>query len=145
MPAPICFGSLFGISTLYFSPEIVIGIIQIGLHLVSRFIVRSLVLAGKFIIRLLTMHISVSPASSCSRQESNQPEPAVVSPCLGSATELKYCSSSFQRVRVWCSISSLKQLNNSKLVGRSPHANTTACMRMNCCCHQTVLFLERCL
>ena len=47
MPVPICFGSLFGISTLYFSVEIVIGIIQIGLHLVSRFIVRSLVLAGK--------------------------------------------------------------------------------------------------
>ena len=47
MPAPICFGSLFGISTLHFSLEIVIGIIQTGLHFVSRFIVRSLVLAGK--------------------------------------------------------------------------------------------------
>ena len=47
MPVPICFGSLFGISTLNCYLEIVIGIIQIGLHFVSRFIIGSLVIAGK--------------------------------------------------------------------------------------------------
>ena len=66
-------------------------------------------------------------------------EPTVVSACLGSATELVLLNL-FLEGKGLVLHRSLKQLSNSKLVGRSPYANTTACMRMNCCCHQTVCF-----